>query len=354
MNWMVRVRLLDARGVPCEDADVDVCRYTTAGQPAVAAQGRTDANGVLALKVQGEVRTYLQRVSVRAKTSDGSTLVAENPVSHTAKVVDFGTLVVVAGGAAGAGGPGGGPVGAGAGAHASTGQALAASESALEQLAAERVQLRNELAAAVAARESAVEHARREATAEAARQVEAKVAEIGRLREELARANAQLADQGATTLQELALGVGQQLETAAVRLGEGASPLRLSNASLQIKGVSTGTGHALRFLKPEEIGKVGGRNLSTVELEYRVGPGAVARNATPLPDVLGSSGQRAIRLLEESGWPCAVREQWVEVPANGPSPDGRVLRQHPAAGTPLAPGETVTLTLGRAAPGEPS
>jgi len=70
---------------------------------------------------------------------------------------------------------------------------------------------------------------------------------------------------------------------------------------------------------------------------------AAAPADAPVPDVLGETDSDALRILQEAGFDVATRRREVQTPDE----DGVVLDQTPAGGRRAAPGETVTIVVGR-------
>jgi beta-lactam-binding protein with PASTA domain len=65
---------------------------------------------------------------------------------------------------------------------------------------------------------------------------------------------------------------------------------------------------------------------------------------TPLPDVVGQTEDEAVQALEDAGASVRVTSEDV----TDPGEDGVVLRQNPAAGEPVQPGDEVEIVVGRA------
>jgi hypothetical protein len=140
------------------------------------------------------------------------------------------------------------------------------------------------------------------------------------------------------------LGSAAQQLNSVVSAAEG---VQLTSANITIKGLPTATDDALALEFPTAELAAAGTGLS--ELSFTVKPGAPVGAGTPqpsgpaLPDVGGYTRDLAVRKLAALNLVADVRD---EITADR-TRVGRVLRQIPAAGQPVASAHVVQIYIGR-------
>ncbi len=170
--------------------------------------------------------------------------------------------------------------------------------------------------------------------------------------EELAQVSAELealqGDGAPTSLESVVDAVGEQLQATQGRLVANGSPFQLGRVSLSLKVVPT-SGTSFGFASLEELATIGSRALSTLELDFAQTTPA-ATEPTPdaaVPSLVGLTEPAARRRLAPLGLGARVVHQAIADDGDVVLA-GRVLKQVPAAGAAIPPGQTVTLVLGKA------
>lgn len=135
--------------------------------------------------------------------------------------------------------------------------------------------------------------------------------------------------------------IGDLAGEVASSLGTATSPsasggFRVEAATVTLKGYLVGSD---RFRPLDVADGARGASAGASEISFNIRrPPSEPVSASTMPDVVGLTpvtAQRAVR-------PLGVSVQIVEIPG---SPAGAVLKQHPAAGTELAPGATIILQV---------
>ncbi len=176
---------------------------------------------------------------------------------------------------------------------------------------------------------------------------------------ELAAANAQIAELSAglgspTSLESVVDSVGEQLHATQSRLVANGSPFQLGRVSLSLKVVPASS-TSFGFATLEQLASVGGEALSTLDLDFAQTAPAPAEPPpdAAVPSLVGLTEPAARRRLAPLGLGARVVHQAIADDGDV-ALAGRVLKQIPAAGAPLQPGQTVTLVLGKALLGSPA
>lgn len=170
---------------------------------------------------------------------------------------------------------------------------------------------------------------------------------------ELAAVTAELAElQGSlgspTSLESVVDSVGEQLQATQGRLVASGSPFQLGRVSLSLKVVPASS-TSFGFATLEQLASVGGEALSTLDLDFAQTAPASTGSApdTAVPSLVGLTEPAARRRLAPLGLGASVVHQAIADDGDV-ALAGRVLKQIPAAGAAIEPGQAVTLVLGKA------
>lgn len=358
MALLIRATLVDDQKKPRGGVQVEACFYNANGQPTVIATGRSAANGRLLLRAnQITISGHQPRVLLRQVVGAGRRNLSETPESYTRTTVNFGQLVVTdqpamrlarseffATNMAVVQ-----PAAVAAAAPRPTAPQLA-QLTELNKKVASLQSLNQNLERSVAEKDQAIARVRAQLQEEKVAAVRAKEAEVARLAqrvEELQRAGGAASE---TNIEDLLDSTGQQLESASRRLSSRSSAFRLGKVSMQLKLLPGQGGTGVTFVKRDEIERVRPELLSVVNLEFNPRSEEAPepeRITVEVPEVTGYTRAMAQRKLREVELAVEMREEVVQPSADGPSREGRVIRQSPAAGQAVPPGAAVVITVAR-------
>lgn len=175
------------------------------------------------------------------------------------------------------------------------------------------------------------------------------LAELASVSTELAELQASLGT--STSLEAVVDSVGGQLQATQGRLVANGSPFQLGRVSLSLKVVPSSS-TSFGFATIEQLTSMGGEALSTLDLDFSQTAPASAEPppGAAMPSVVGLTEPAARRRLAPLGLGASVVHQAIADDGDV-ALAGRVLKQIPAAGATIQPGQAVTLVLGKALAG---
>lgn len=337
---VVTAVLRDPGGKPLGSVEVDLVQFSAKGTARILARDKADPRGRVVLRYGGSLPDPQPRLALRMQVGTQMRRLSETPQSTSPEAVEFGMITVrdapvvrlgsteifgIAGGVPDlAPGPAPEP-------------SVAARIKGLEDEIKSHLRTTERLRSTHAA---ALEQLRASHTAALAE----RDARIAKLQTELARAQSRT--EAETSLVDLFDTTASQIETAARTIAARRGAYQLGDISMELKVVPGASGAGVSFVPRAELGTVTPEILSRLTFSFTASGPAPEAGLVDVPDLLGYTRAPALRKLSEAGLEAVWREEMIR-PGGGPSQHGRIIDQSPAAGTALAPGGTVTLTLAR-------
>ena len=157
-----------------------------------------------------------------------------------------------------------------------------------------------------------------------------------------------------TPINQLFENTGAQLEQAQVKLSNGGKRFSLGKVSMELKVLPGQSGNSVRVADTDLINEVGADALSTVKMEFNDDSSGTMQTATPtsqvvVPDISGYTKALAERTVKQSGLMGQWRHEYIVEADTHSQMNGRVIQQHPSAGTLVNERSTIVITLAKAA-----
>ena len=335
---VVTAVLRDPGGKPLGSAEVDLVQFSAKGTARILARDKADPRGRVVLRYGGSLPDPQPRLALRLKVGAQMRRLSESPQSTSPEAVDFGTITVrdkavMRLGSTGIFGIAGGVPDLGPAPEPSVAARIKGLEDEIKNHLRTTERLRSSHA-------TALEQLRASHTAALAE----RDARIAKLQTELTRAQSRT--EAETSLVDLFDTTASQIETAARTIAARRGAYQLGDISMELKVVPGASGAGVSFVPRAELGTVTPEILSRLRFTFTPSGPAPEAGLVDVPDLLGYTRAPALRKLSEAGLEVVWREEMIR-PGGGPSQHGRIIDQSPAAGTALAPGGTVTLTLAR-------
>jgi hypothetical protein len=351
-------RLILSDQQPLAGAPVRLIVWSLGGRSKTLVEGKTNAEGTLALALEFDADlTLLPRIGVQLRSGSTWRDLGDSPIKVSRELIDFGTLIVSNEPSLLLG----------------TRKIYAVESASLEMLAPVKQPLNLaeaeldkliELGDIPMELPKEIEELQKQLLESLDQQklLDAKLlaldSQLVDTKIELDKAQASLAEyEQASPLVDVVKDLGSQLGTAAKTLDQAALGMVLGDVSISLKGVSSGAGR-FEFPTISKLRQVAGAEMSTIDLTFmpikpilETPPKEPDDKGSGIPNVLGYTELLARRKLEALQLVVEVSHKAVAKPDAGPSPWGRVVEQSPAPGGAIVPGSRVEILIGKAIAG---